>query len=104
MARYMRVAGTTTHRRPGRERGRGMRFDGQVVVVTGGGGSGLGTALAHRFSTEGAAVVVADADEGAAARVAAAVQARGGRAIAVRTDVRREQDARELAAAATSEF
>lgn len=37
------------------------RFDGQVVVVTGG-ASGIGAACARRFADEGASVVVADID------------------------------------------
>ena len=37
------------------------RFDGRVVVVTGG-ASGIGAACARRFAAEGASVVVADID------------------------------------------
>ena len=46
-----------------------VRLDGKVGVVTGG-GSGIGTAIAERFVGSGAAVVVLDRDEDAAARVA----------------------------------
>lgn len=45
------------------------RFRGRVVVVTGG-GSGIGAATAERFSKEGAAVLVADIDEGRGKEVA----------------------------------
>ena len=41
------------------------RFDGQVVVVTGG-GRGIGAAYARMFAAEGATVVVNDLDAGAA--------------------------------------
>jgi NAD(P)-dependent dehydrogenase (short-subunit alcohol dehydrogenase family) len=58
----------------------------RVAVVTGG-GSGIGRALVDVFVREGARVVVADIDEAAATEAASAVRARGGTAVAVRTDV-----------------
>jgi NAD(P)-dependent dehydrogenase (short-subunit alcohol dehydrogenase family) len=60
------------------------RFDGQVVLITGG-ASGIGLAAARAFAREGAGVVVADTKgaEGAAADI----RAGGGRACAIRTDV-----------------
>jgi 3-oxoacyl-[acyl-carrier protein] reductase len=48
----------------------GRRFEDQVVLVVGG-ASGIGEATARRFDAEGAVVVVADLDEGAARAVAA---------------------------------
>ena len=48
------------------------RFDGQVVVVTGG-GRGIGAAYARMFAAEGAKVVVNDLDAGAAHETASAV-------------------------------
>jgi NAD(P)-dependent dehydrogenase (short-subunit alcohol dehydrogenase family) len=44
------------------------RFADKVVVITGG-GAGIGRTYAHRFAAEGAAIVVADLDEGAAKHV-----------------------------------
>lgn len=47
----------------------GGEYNGRLVVVTGA-GNGIGRATARAFAAEGASVVVADIDEGAAKRVA----------------------------------
>jgi len=59
---------------------------GKVGVVTGG-ASGIGRALAEVFAREGAKVVIADLDEPGMDDAAASIRARGGEALAVRTDV-----------------
>ena len=68
-----------------------MRIADKVIVVTGG-ANGIGAALCRRFSAEGAkAVVVADIDGDAAARIATEI---GG--LAVQTDVARAADVERL--------
>lgn len=58
-----------------------MRFENQVVVVTGG-ASGIGRATSRAFAAEGAAVVVADRQAAQAELVADEIKAAGGRVIA----------------------
>lgn len=62
------------------------RLQDRVAIITGA-GSGFGRGGALLFAREGAKVVVADADAGAAARVAADVAAAGGDARAEAVDV-----------------
>jgi len=66
-------------------------LDGKAAVVTGGGG-GIGRGIAERFAAEGAAVTIAEIDEGRAAETAAAIGASGGTARPVVADVRAADD------------
>jgi NAD(P)-dependent dehydrogenase (short-subunit alcohol dehydrogenase family) len=63
-----------------------MTFEGQVTIVTGA-ASGIGEAVARRFAAAGATVILADIQGEAALRVAADLQAAGGRAEGVSLDV-----------------
>jgi NAD(P)-dependent dehydrogenase (short-subunit alcohol dehydrogenase family) len=62
-------------------------FDGQVVVVTGG-GTGLGKAMAVEFGRLGAAVAVVSRNEGHRRAGVAALEAVGAKAVEVACDVR----------------
>src|SRR5471030_1404705 len=71
-------------------------FKGKVAVVTGA-ASGIGLALAQRFADEGMKVVLADIEEGPLAVAEAAIKAKGGTAMAVRTNVMIEAEIKRLA-------
>jgi NAD(P)-dependent dehydrogenase (short-subunit alcohol dehydrogenase family) len=79
-----------------------MRFKDKVVVVTGA-AQGIGEAYARALAAEGAAVVVADLDEEAGAKVAASINEGGGRAIFVACDVSSSHSAEALVARVVEE-
>lgn len=68
-----------------------MKLRGKVAVITGG-GSGLGRGQVLCLAQEGATVMVADLDLGAAQRVAEEVRQGGAKALARRVDVTREEE------------
>ncbi len=79
------------------------RFTQQVAVVTGA-GNGIGLAIAHAFSAEGAHVVVAEINATAGERAVAALTSAGGQALAVQTDVAEEAQVIHMLEAAVARF
>lgn len=62
------------------------RVEGKAIVITGA-AQGIGFAIASRLAAEGGQVVIADLNEEKAAAAAEKINAAGGSAIAVKTDV-----------------
>lgn len=79
------------------------RFADRVALVTGG-GDGLGRATCLAFAADGARVVVAERDAGAGAETVALIEADGGTAAFVETDVTRAADCGRMVAEAMSRF
>jgi 3-oxoacyl-[acyl-carrier protein] reductase len=79
------------------------RFEDKCVVVTGA-GSGFGEAIAERFAREGASVVVADLNPESSTRVAAEINAAGGRACQKTVDVSEEDQVAVLMQTALDEY
>lgn len=81
----------------------GNRLDGQVALITGGGGA-IGGAIARRLASEGACVLVADVALEKAEAAANAICEGGGQAVGLRTDVGQEEECANAACAAVAEF
>lgn len=75
----------------------------KVALVTGA-GSGIGRAIAVLYAAQGAKVVVSDVDEAGGAATVAEIVAKDGRAIFVRSDTSKPEDAESLVATAVKEF
>jgi NAD(P)-dependent dehydrogenase (short-subunit alcohol dehydrogenase family) len=76
---------------------------GKVAIITGAGG-GQGAAAARRFSSAGAAVVLADIDGDAAESIAAEIRQDNASAVALATDVADERAVRALVDLTLEEF
>lgn len=70
-----------------------MRLEGKVALITGG-TSGIGSATAIRFSSEGAAVVITGRNSERGEQVVQDIIASGGDALFIRSDVRSSEDCR----------
>jgi 3-oxoacyl-[acyl-carrier protein] reductase len=70
-----------------------------VAIVTGG-SSGIGAAVVARLAARGHEIVIADVNEGLAGEVAEGLSNEGTSAVAVRCDVRKEDDVAAVVAAA----
>lgn len=72
-----------------------MRLEKKKAIVTGA-GSGIGRAIALTLAKEGADIVVADVDPGAAEKVASEVKSLGRRSLAIKVDVTKRNDVDQL--------
>lgn len=79
------------------------RFDGRVIVVTGG-SLGIGQAAGRRFAAEGGRVVIASRDAANAAAAVRTITDAGGAAVHIATDLAREDDVASLAKSARERF
>lgn len=82
---------------------RAGRLEDRTAFITGA-GAGIGRAAAQLFAEEGAAVVIAEKDAEAGARVAREIEHAGGRALAVETDVTDEASVAQAADRAVAHF
>jgi 3-oxoacyl-[acyl-carrier protein] reductase len=78
-------------------------FAGKTIIITGA-ASGIGRATALIFAREGANVVCADLNEDGARDTAAAVNAKGSQALALKTDVTSRAEVNDMAARALAAF
>jgi NAD(P)-dependent dehydrogenase (short-subunit alcohol dehydrogenase family) len=80
-----------------------MRLKDKVAVITGG-GSGIGLAITQAFASEGAIVVIAARNASRLNEVVDTINANGGRAKAMPTDITGENQVRQMAAQALAEY
>lgn len=82
-----------------------MEFANKIVIVTGG-ATGIGRAASIAFAREGAAVTIADVDEKNGSEVAKEItnKSKSGRAIFIKTDVSKSEDARCIASETVRSF
>jgi NAD(P)-dependent dehydrogenase (short-subunit alcohol dehydrogenase family) len=81
-----------------------MRLEGKVAIVSGGGGAGIGRAIAELYAREGAAVVVGDLNQEGAESVAGRIEENGGRAMALKADASLAEDVQRLVQTAVDSY
>ena len=80
-----------------------MKLKDKTAIVTGA-ASGIGKAIAQTYAREGAKVVIADLDKGAADAVAGEIRAAGGQALGIAMDVTSERAVSDGVAAVVAAF
>ena len=80
-----------------------MRLEGKTIIVSGA-AHGIGRAYSEKLGSEGAGVALLDIDGARNEEVAAGIRAAGGKAIAIRSDVRDFADFRRAAERTAKEF
>jgi NAD(P)-dependent dehydrogenase (short-subunit alcohol dehydrogenase family) len=80
-----------------------MKLQGKVAIVTGG-AQGMGRAICLRYAQEGANVVVADLNLDGAQAVVDEITAADGKALAVRVDVRNQEQVQRMVDTAVTHF
>jgi len=80
-----------------------MRLRGQIAVITGG-GRGIGRAICLALAREGADIVIAARTEKEIRETARMVERAGGKALAVRTDIRKEEEVKKMISEAVKTF
>jgi len=78
-------------------------LSGKGAVVTGG-AMGIGRGIAYRLAEAGAGVMIADLDLNVATQTAEKIKSRGGKAQAIKADVRSAADAEKVAQATVDAF